>query len=374
MKEKKTKYSKKYLKKMRKIRKRILHYAIGAWVFFAFTLFIASFALVSIFKANANITPLHSTLGITDENKCLGARAVFNFQECPESPYGQKSEKDQAEEDALPWGKKEISPGLGLYASENIFTSGNDEEFTKLWRNVHSGLNANQFGDKDATKSIAVLGNSHSGMYMDAFDIIGKERGYKVQNVWASALNYHQPTSFLDSGPMCAAQQDFRVGLFRVTEKMFEYYKWIAQNSDIIVISSYLDDFNQQNCTVISPVLAVKILNSLGVKPLILQDMYTDEEVFKKCTVERTPENCSTPKEEALKTMNRLPDELNKAHLENGYTLVETDDFFCNEERCFYDVGKLAISYDYLHFTGKFSASLAPILASRLEAKLGYIL
>ncbi|MFD3593558.1 acyltransferase family protein [Nocardia sp. NPDC058640] len=223
------------------------------------------------------------------------------------------------------------------------------------------------YGDQAATRSIALVGGSHSEHWLPALEVLGAERGFRV-------------VSYLKEGcPVVLADQP------SYAEFPFpECHEWsvevldrlAAESPDWVLTLSTRYRMNGLGDEVPAEYLEVwSALQDRGLNVLALRDtprLRRDGVLYRAtdCLAHRgDPDSCGLDRNDALDAHN--PAEEPASSYPNVHSLDLTD-AVCRPQRCRVVEGNVLIYRDEHHLTASYARSLAPELGRQIGTITGW--
>ncbi|MFZ2511741.1 MAG: acyltransferase family protein [Gordonia sp. (in: high G+C Gram-positive bacteria)] len=227
-------------------------------------------------------------------------------------------------------------------------------------------IRVGEFGDVNATRTIAVVGGSHSEHWMTALDAIGKERGFKV-------------TTYMKAG--CALSTEAVVEYNG--EKLTECKEWVSavmdrlavDKPDVVFTTStrpipgaepgdyvpegYLDifeEFRERGQQVIA----------IRDTPWGLDPPMSPPDCI---AAGRKPEVCGVTRERMLSPVD--PTDKIEAEFPN-ITFIDYSNAVCTDTYCPAVVGNILVWHDRHHLTTAFVRSLIPYLEKDIQRATGW--
>lgn len=225
-----------------------------------------------------------------------------------------------------------------------------------------------EFGDVDATQTIAVIGDSHAAMWMPALDILGRDHGFRVVpflKMSCGAYPVVQDANGLDQDD-CDGFREFTTGEL---EKL---------DPDAIVIGSR-GQFNmrdgvdgasidEQWAQAVSE--QVTAMRAIAESVVVLGDIPVRAEPEPKDCVDSpgaSQDQCLVAPEGREQASNAITEEEAEAA---GATYIDTMPFVCADEMCPLFAGDIAIYEDASHLNRLWVEHVAPAIGRELEEAL----
>ncbi|MEU0267867.1 acyltransferase family protein [Nocardioides sp. NPDC006303] len=243
------------------------------------------------------------------------------------------------------------------------------EEITEdRWQKTYGDCYANYgdtrgadctLGDTDAKKTVAVVGDSHAGMWLTAFDDLGKENGFRVVPVVKVGCAPY-PVQHRGKKMTQAECDDFRDWSADRLERLDPDTIVSTARGQLFMPKQYdgMDRDEQWSRAVRSTVEAYREISR---KVVVLGDVPA---------VDHDPADCISAPEADQSSCLSDPDsretssnELTEAALEGTKAAyVDTQRFVCAEDRCPLVVGEKVTYYDNSHLTESWVRHVTPRL------------
>lgn len=298
----------------------------------------------SIAAANAQLEKVGTPAG-----ECFGAAAMLSGAECPESFVADDS-----------------------YLLATQIAKDEDKSADKREIVLPGGITAFEYGDPDAAKTIALIGDSHARHYRPAIRQIVAEHGWRLLVIskdscspsvadWVSANGY-------DSGPGCTA---WRTQLLEELPSV--------PGIDVIVTSSVAPRYARETADVQAQAAAAftemwRAWVGGGKQVVVIADVpgpESDQRNSRDCVASHpdTVDPCSSPRDVVLET-----DAMVVAATETpqeGLTLLDLTSAYCDDETCHVVVGSIVVYGGGAHISNLFSRTLVPWIEPALVAAMG---
>ena len=291
-------------------------------------------------KVDANLAAMHAAV-LDESSHCFGARAILNQDKCGD-PFGRMN-NDYMSVGRTDYNKNSISNG-----SKNCFKSpkpasekdSNLKEYCLL-------------GNRDADRSIVIIGDSHAYQYVNALDAIGRNNNYRVYVVDQEGCD---GINIPDRNNTCESKLPYA-----------------TLNSASLVVLSFL--FINYDDTKASLDNLRKATNSTVV---LLEDIpRSTPEKISNCYTLRF--DCDRPRQDATQLTYSILKELIDNKALDQRQLINTADMYCDASTCYSSIGGVPVYTDTIrnnktkidnsHVTASYSLSLAPILEQRLKSR-----
>jgi hypothetical protein len=223
------------------------------------------------------------------------------------------------------------------------------------------------YGDKTATKTIVLYGDSHAGMWESAFDVAGKRTHTKV---------------VLFAKPACAVP-DLHFWSETKNSKNTACDAWhtwatdkiVALKPDAVVLTSLFTgprDFDKKDITdaqwATGLTATINKVKTSGARTVVLGDMPYLEQSAPECLAAHTDDVTACGRK-AAQAVNWDHDEAEKKATEAaGATYVSTVDWFCSDV-CSPIVNNMIVYQNQYHITAAYSRYLSGVLATAVGMK-----
>jgi peptidoglycan/LPS O-acetylase OafA/YrhL len=227
------------------------------------------------------------------------------------------------------------------------------------------------YGDRDASETILLWGDSHAGAWSSAFDVAGKLDHVKVivaaRNRCPSSLEAPTGTTYGDVIPTqqqawCAARNQWVMSTLVpkadrvVLADLWANYRFTGtESAQADGYAALIDGVRR----------AGKTVTMVQHVPLTGQTL-EDKVIGPACLAAGRP--CTNDVAHALPAATSLPQRL---LVEKGYgdevRWVPVQSRFCHDGMCYSAIGGVSVYFDGSHLSNAFSASLGPWLAKALD-------
>jgi hypothetical protein len=218
------------------------------------------------------------------------------------------------------------------------------------------------YGDKQATKTVVLYGDSHAGMWESAFDVAGKRTHTKVVLLAkpacaVPALHFWSETTNSKNTP-CDAWHTWAAD------------KIVSLRPDMVVLTSLFTgprDFDKKDITDVqwSAGLTTTLgtIKTSGAKMVVLGDMPYLEQSAPECLAAHTDDvkACARPAAQAVNWDHDAAEK--KAAEAAGAKYVNTVDWFCSDV-CSPIVNNMVVYQNQYHITAAYSRYLSGVLAT----------
>jgi hypothetical protein len=228
-------------------------------------------------------------------------------------------------------------------------------------------------GDPDATATVALVGDSHAGMWRDAIDALGRASGFSVRIYAKSGC------------PLTEARRRLAVETSDARARSCESWRAdvmdrLSRDNDIrdVVTSAYSSSYTWesvpggQQLADPGPDGLTAVWRSLldqGKRVHVLRDTPTPQRSVPSCLkAEKDATACNWSRAKAL-----TPDvqaATANALIEDGVAgldVVDLTDLFCDRQTCYAQVGGIPVFRDRSHMSQEYSRLMAQFVASEIE-------
>jgi peptidoglycan/LPS O-acetylase OafA/YrhL len=272
---------------------------------------------------------------ILDESGCFGANAMLGNSSCPE--------------------RFVLTPEVDLTAAANDLKY---QEWCLTWYDVDWA--SCEFGDLTASRTIALVGDSHAASMVEAFDDYFAANGVKVvtfTRFGCSGLNQGSIDSS-DQSELGLREQACRVWSDRVRDE-------IAARDDIstVVYLNYSSSYTlnrgvDYQLTADDAVATWEEALSTGKRIISIKDWpRTNGDQVPECLAPFVGETapCSMPRGEAIP--GDAQDEA-LLRLDGAVEQIDLTDAYCDADRCYSVIGDVVVYADHNHISGTYSRTL----------------
>jgi hypothetical protein len=223
---------------------------------------------------------------------------------------------------------------------------------------------------------VALVGDSHAGMWMDAMDALGKSSGVSVRVYAKSACPLSQARRVLAVETTSARQlscESWRADVMErlsrdpeirqvVTSAFSGSYTWESVPGEQQLAHPGQDGF----------AVVWRTLLDQGKRVYVIRDTPTPQRSVPKCLkTEADAAACNWSRSKAL-----TPDvqaATAQALIREGVTgidVVDLTDSFCDRQTCYAQVGRIPVFRDRSHMSQEYSRLMAEFVAPEVELKL----
>ncbi len=226
----------------------------------------------------------------------------------------------------------------------------------------------------DPTATIALIGDSHAGAFLEALDLYGREHGVTFVTylkTWCAATGASGvgPRDYgtAAGNDSCARWGDTVLDTVAadpsidaaVFTNFTQGYLAPASNGSGRPVTP--SDFQQ----------AWERVSASGKRVIALRDVPNAGDVHvPSCIAEHSDvvDPCATPLDDAV--LPPSTDPVLVAAAASGTPVVDVDDVFCDDRECHTLIGGLVTYFDTHHMTATFSRTLAPVVGDRIMAAM----
>lgn len=293
----------------------------------------------------------------TSTDPCFGAGALLNREQCADRPPPQtlvptpvQAADDKSE--AYP----EVSGGKDCWSSIPDFPTVTCT-----------------FGDPDASRRVALVGNSHAGQWLPALQRIAETEGWQITTYLASRCAFSDLDQNLPTPQHTAACRDW---VRTVTDEI------AAEDFELVVLTNRMSVTASGAATLEESAdlyqrgyeRVLETWSKKRVPLLVLQDTPAPGdagiESIPDCVAANLSDftRCSAPRDDWIPTEPMVP--AFAAVEPRGARLADLNDYICGPEICSPVVGGVITYSDGSHLTATYARTLAPPLADEM-AKVG---
>jgi len=212
------------------------------------------------------------------------------------------------------------------------------------------------YGDVKSSRSIALVGGSHSAHWLPALDLLGRELGWRVVVFTKSKCLFSVETGKVALDDRCEQWNE------RTLQILLE------DPPDVLVTTSTRGSGTEEH---VPPgfLLRWAELESAGIKVIAIRDTPWMKFWVPECLEMkgRDPMGCAQPTDEMLARPSPV-EALSKrpSHVH----FVDMSEYFCDETHCPPVVGNVIVYRDDSHITAAYSRTLAPMLLRKISKAL----
>ena len=226
-------------------------------------------------------------------------------------------------------------------------------------------------GDPGGSRSIAVVGDSHAGHFLEALDRYGQSNGIRFiayLKTWCTGTGADDVASVITATP---------AGLTSCTEWGKAVLDQIASDPTIsaVVYSNYARAYAAQAAigrpaTAEDYERAWATLSAAGKRVILLRDIPSASTDVPSCVAANmgTYDPCTTPESSALFSADEDP--MMQAAASADVDVVDLTDVFCTDGVCHSVIGGLVVYFGNHHMTATFSRTISSIVGDALEEAL----
>ena len=208
-------------------------------------------------------------------------------------------------------------------------------------------------GDPAGTKSVMLIGGSHTAHWYPAIEAIAKERGWTLV------------TALKDACRFTMVEDESSIGGSSCHEWNESLLTTLQQNPpDAVVTTSTVSD-GRGEFTPDGYVDQWEILQGMGVDVIGLRDTPRWMRDPVDCLWANADDfdACSVPRSQSLADVD--PASL-RGDLPSNVTLIDVDDLICKDNTCSATIGDMVVYWDLSHISATFARSLAPRISEGL--------
>lgn len=208
-----------------------------------------------------------------------------------------------------------------------------------------------------AARSIVVVGDSHMAQFLPAVAPIARERGWRVQTLIRPGCPLSTTSeSNIGEAPCITWNQEALAALGEMRPALV-----VAQATHNVRVG-------RTEATPPGMVDAWKQLSTRGIPVLGVRDNPRFDHAPPGCvdTYGRAASECDVPRQDLYPRATSLP-----AGTPSTVSFLDLSDSVCLPTVCPPEIGRVMVYLDDNHFTGTFTASLAPIVGTRIAALIG---
>ena len=236
------------------------------------------------------------------------------------------------------------------------------EDYPLVYRNecvqdlTDSEVTLCEGGDPNGTHTAMLIGGSHTAHWFPAFDIIAKERGWKLVTALKDACRFTRvEDESVIGGPSCSQWNDSLM------------QQLIAAPPDLVITTSTVSDGGGE-FTPEGYVDQWRILQGLGVDVLGIRDTPRWMRDPVDCLWAHAGESqvCTVPRSQSLADQDPAA---RRTDLPSNVTLIDVDQYICDGDLCPAASDDLVVYWDLSHLSATFAASLADEISAQLPLK-----
>ncbi|MFC4016793.1 acyltransferase family protein [Micromonospora sp. GCM10011542] len=235
-----------------------------------------------------------------------------------------------------------------------------------------SAVRSCQYGDPDASFTVALAGDSHAGQWLPALQGVAGSKQWRLKSYTKSSCPFIDGAVALDNRPYpsCTEWNDELRALLTGAER-----------PDVLVVSTSLYVMIRNGEPVTSQAQAAfadalrrtwAAMAAAGIPVIVLRDTpYHDMDIAECVSVNpRKLTRCASPRDKVLAAGGGPAHEA-AARDNDKVHLVDLNPAICPRERCAPVIGGALVYRDNNHITATYAATLAPLLATALDRILG---
>lgn len=214
-----------------------------------------------------------------------------------------------------------------------------------------------EFGPAAATRTIALVGGSHSAHWLPALREIADGRGWRIVSLTKSACRFTADPD--DDHSSCRAWND------GVLEKLAEL------RPDAVFTTSTTGQGGRDS-TPEGYLPQWQRLAQLGITVLAIRDVPWHDFDVPECVAQHGPEVLRCGGERAAHGLARPALVESWPDVPGNVRFLDLTDYLCGPFHCPAVVGNVLVYYDAHHLSASYARSLAPFLAEAIEAATGW--
>jgi hypothetical protein len=208
------------------------------------------------------------------------------------------------------------------------------------------------YGDKQSSRTLFLVGGSHSGHWLPALDIIAKQNGWRLVTYIKSACLFRTREKLKRPNPSCEAWND-KVLEILLREKPEILFTTSTNGSGDAerVPQGFIQRWEQ--------------LEQAGIKVVAVRDTPWMNFNVAECVETNgldAPE-CSRPRAQMLAAVDPAQ---RLAKKPSNVSFIDLNRYFCTDTTCVPAVGNVMIYRDGDHMTATYARTLAPVLQQEL--------
>jgi len=276
----------------------------------------------------------------TPEGECFGAAATLSGSDCPDAFV--------------------VDESL-LLATQLVREA--DSEVVSRAVVLEGGLKATEYGDPNASKTVALVGDSHSRHYGPVIRAIAEQQGWRLliiamNNCSPSVANWESDFGF-DRNANCTT---YRNRLFDTLPTM--------DDIDVIVTSSVSPRYARETAEVQAQAadsfsLMWQTWIAGGKQVVVIADVpgpQADQKNSRDCVAAHAGQEdpCASPRDLVVETDAMVVAAQQKPM--DGLTLIDLTSAYCDDETCHVVIGSIVAYAGGAHISGLFARTLQPWL------------
>ncbi len=233
------------------------------------------------------------------------------------------------------------------------------------WANRHfSDRKVCTYGNKDSTVRIALIGNSHAGMWQAAIEKVTTEKNWRLDTYLASeCYTVMAPLEFKAEGlsANCMSWNKWAVG--SIVDG--DYDATIMADLTGLPITG-VPDKEKNSVAQAEYKKTIETITSGGGKVLAIHDAPAGGRNVPNCLAlnAKNPEKCNNIRNNVI-ALDPLHEAANQMNSESVSTL-DLNNLMCSDDTCFVIIGGLIVYFDEGHLTNSFVRTLQPEISEAL--------
>lgn len=212
------------------------------------------------------------------------------------------------------------------------------------------------YGDVNSSRSIALVGGSHSAHWLPALDLLGRELGWRVVVFTKSKCLFSVETEQVALDERCEQWNERTLQI-------------LLQDPPAIVVTTSTRGSGPEEHVPSGFLLRWAQLAPAGIKVVAIRDTPWMKFWVPECLEmkEREPMGCAQPTDKMLARLSPV-EALSKRPANVHF--VDMSEYFCDEMHCHPVVGNVIVYRDDSHITEAYSRTLAPMLLRKMDEVL----
>jgi hypothetical protein len=219
------------------------------------------------------------------------------------------------------------------------------------WERLHC-----VYGDPASTRTLAVVGGSHSIHWLPALDLIAKKHGWRIVVYTKSNCLFSEEIGDIKYDEWCA-QWNERALAILLEDRPQVIFTTATRGSGAAehVPAGFLSRWRQ--------------LQAVGIAVIAIRDTPWMQFWVPECLDMKGQDssNCAQARANVLSSTSPF---LNVNELPGNVKFIDMSEYFCNDTICPPSIGNVIVYADDSHITATYSRTLAPMLSRKLAAAL----
>jgi len=209
------------------------------------------------------------------------------------------------------------------------------------------------YGDVSSSRSIALVGGSHSAHWLPALDLLGRELGWRVVVFTKSNCLFSVETGNVTLGERCEQWNERTLQL-------------LLEHPPAVVVTTSTRGSGRDEHVPPGFLLRWAQLEHAGIKVIAIRDTPWMKFWVPECLEMKGHDsvNCAQPTDAMLarpSPVETLSERPSNVHF------VDMSDYFCDETHCHPVIGNVIVYRDDSHITAAYSMTLAPMLLREMH-------